>query len=390
MAVLAPEWRALAPIMLTSTIVGMTFSLTGPLLALALEREGVDTFAIGLNTAVGGLGIFLVAPFVGRLVAALGAARCFRLGLVVTAACMLVFPAWVDPWFWVPVRLLFGSAGALMFVLSEAAVNALAPESIRGRVLGVYATLFSVGFVAGPLVLALAGSEGWTPFVLGSGLFLLGLIPAAKLDPVERQLAPEGGGAHRLADTWRVAPLAMAGVFAYALLEASYFSFLPVYALSLGMGERVAAGLLSVWLSGNILLQYPMGWLADRWRRRPVMALCTGSAVAGLLLTPLAAGTPGLLWPLLVLLGGVMGGLYTLSLALVGERFRGPDLAQASTAFVMTFQLGTIAGPPYVGAVMREAGVGSFPLALVLPLAGLGLVLLARDRAPAAARQAEP
>jgi hypothetical protein len=39
---------------------------------------------------------------------------------------------------------------------------------------------------------------------------------------------------------------------------------------------------------------------------------------------------------------------------------------------------------------MREAGVGSFPLALVLPLAGLGLVLLARDRAPAAARQAEP
>jgi MFS family permease len=112
--------------------------------------------------------------------------------------------------------------------------------------------------------------------------------------------------------------------------------------------------------------------------------------VAGLLLTPLAAGTPGLLWPLLVLLGGVMGGLYTLSLALVGERFRGPDLAQASTAFVMTFQLGTIAGPPYVGAVMREAGVGSFPLALVLPLAGLGLVLLARHRAPAAARQAEP
>jgi MFS family permease len=390
MPLLVPEWRALAPIMLTSTIVGMTFSLTGPLLALALEREGVDTFAIGLNTAVGGLGIFLVAPFVGRLVATLGAARCFRFGLIITAACMLVFPVWVDPWFWVPVRLLFGSAGALMFVLSEAAVNALAPEAIRGRVLGVYATLFSVGFVAGPLVLALAGSEGWTPFVLGSGLFLLGLIPAAKLDPVERQLAPEGGGAHRLVDTWRVAPLAMAGVFAYALLEASYFSFLPVYALSLGMGERAAAGLLSVWLSGNILLQYPLGWLADRWRRRRVMALCTGAAVAGLLLTPFAAGTPGLLWPLLVLLGGMMGGLYTLSLALVGERFRGPDLAQASTAFVMTFQLGTVVGPPYVGAAMREAGVGSFPLALVLPLAALGLVLLAHARAPAAARQADP
>jgi MFS family permease len=156
------------------------------------------------------------------------------------------------------------------------------------------------------------------------------------------------------------------------------------------MGERTAATLLSVWLSGNILLQYPLGWLADRWRRQRVMALCTAAAAAGLVVMPVAAGTPGLLWPLLVLLGGVMGGLYTLSLALVGERFRGADLAQASTAFVMTFQLGAVVGPPYVGAVMRGAGVASFPLALVLPLAALGLVLLSHARAPAAARQADP
>ena len=51
-----------------------------------------------------------------------------------------------------------------------------------------------------------------------------------------------------------------------------------------------------------------------------------------------------------------MGGLYTLSLALIGERFRGADLTQANTAFVMTFQLGTIVGPPYAGAFMQARG----------------------------------
>jgi MFS family permease len=212
---LPAEWRDLALVTLTATLVGMTISLAVPLLSLVLEREGVGPFAIGVNTAAGGLGIFLIAPFIGRLVARLGPVACIRWALAVTAACMLVFPLWVDPTFWFALRLVFGSAAALMFVLSEAAVNALTPEAVRGRVLGIYATLFSLGFAGGPLVLALAGSEGWAPFMLASALFALGLIPAGLLRRVESRLVPEGGGgAHRLVDTWRVAPLAMAGVFA--------------------------------------------------------------------------------------------------------------------------------------------------------------------------------
>lgn len=376
--------RSLALVMATATLVGMTISLAVPLLSLVLERAGASPLTIGLNTASGGLGIFVVAPFVGRLVARFGAVGCIRGGLLVTAACMMVFPLWVDPWFWALLRVAFSSAAALLFVLSEAAVNALAPEHLRGRVLGLYATLFSLGFAGGPLVLVLAGSEGFLPFALAGVLFALGQIPAALLRPVERHLVPEGAGAgHRLVDTWRVAPVAMGGVFVYALLEAASFALMPVYALGQGMGERTAAGLVSVWLSGNILFQYPIGWLADRWRRERAMALCAGAAVLGLLLVPLVVGTPGLLWPLLVVLGGAMGALYTLSLVLVGQRFRGADLTNANTAFVMTFQLGAVAGPPYVGAAMGAAGAASFPLALVPPLLGLAVALLVRAAAGA-------
>jgi MFS family permease len=364
--------------MLTSTLVGMTISLALPLLSLALERAGVDSFTIGLNTAANGLGVFLVAPFARRLVARLGVAGCFRVGLLTAAACMLVFPLWIDPWFWFGLRLVFSMAASMMFILSETAVNALAPEAIRGRVLGVYATLFSLGFVAGPLVLSLAGSEGWTPYLLGAALFLSGLLPVRMLATVQHRLQPEGGGSHRLVDTWRVAPLAMGGVFVYALLEASQFALLPLYALDRGMDEATAAALLSIWLSGNILFQYPLGWLADRWSRRAVMACCTVAALAGQLLVPGAMDTPLLLWPLLVLLGGLMGGLYTLALALVGQRFRGADLTSANTAFVMTFQLGAIAGPPYAGAVMQLLGVAVFPLTLLPPLAILAVALVGR------------
>lgn len=379
MRLVPPQWRDLALVMVTATLVGMTISLAVPLLSLVLERHGVPPFAIGLNTAASGLGIFLIAPFIRRLVVRLGPVDCIRWALLTTAGCMLAFPLWVDLGFWFVVRLVFGSAAALMFVLSEAAVNALAPEHLRGRVLGIYATLFSLGFAGGPLVLVVAGSEGLAPFLLASALFASGLLPASLLRPVEHRLMPEGqGDGHRLIDTWRVAPVAMAGVGAYALLESAQFALLPVYALSSGMSERTAAALVSVWLSGNILLQYPLGWLADRHHRIRVMALCATIAAVGQLLVPLVVQTPLLLWPLLILLGGTMGGLYTLSLVLIGQRFHGADLTSANTAFVMTFQLGAIVGPPYAGAVMGAAGSASFPLALVLPLVLLGTLLALR------------
>ena len=146
MRLVPPHWRALALVMATATLVGMTISLAIPLLSLVLEDAGVAPFWIGVNTAAGGLGIFLIAPFIRRVVARIGPADAIRLALLVTAGCMLVFPLLVDPTFWFLVRLAFGSAAALMFVLSEAAVNALAPEHLRGRVLGIYATLFSLGF----------------------------------------------------------------------------------------------------------------------------------------------------------------------------------------------------------------------------------------------------
>ena len=374
---LSPEWRALAPVMLTATMVGMTFSLAIPLLSLALERAGVSAFAIGLNTAANGFGIFLVAPFVGWFVRRVGVVGCFRLGLLVAAVCMLLFPVRVDPWLWFLLRLLLGMAGSLMFVLSEASVNALAPEASRGRVLGVYATLFSVGFVTGPVVLGLAGSEGWAPFVLASAMFLAGLWPSSLLTRVQERLDDDGGERQGLLGVWRAAPLALGGVFVYALLEATQFALLPVYALSRGMSEGLAAGALSIWLSGNILFQYPLGWLADRTSRRAVMLGCTLSAFLGQSLVHFVVTMPALLWTLLVILGGLMGGLYTMSLALVGERFRGPELTAANTAFVMTFQLGTIVGPPYAGAVMQATAVELFPFTLLLPLLALaaGLVV---------------
>jgi MFS family permease len=72
--------------------------------------------------------------------------------------------------------------------------------------------------------------------------------------------------------------------------------------------------------------------------------------------------------------GGVEGMIYTLGVVLIGERFRGAQLAAASTAFTACWGAGTMLGPLLVGIGMDWFGNDSMVLiifaifAVYLPL----------------------
>jgi hypothetical protein len=91
--------------------------------------------------------------------------------------------------------------------------------------------------------------------------------------------------------------------------------------------------------------------------------------------SPAVIGTV-LLW------GGISFSIYPVGLALLGQRFRGGDIARANTAFSMIYILGGLLGRPAVGAAMDtfgDPGLGG-TLALVYAAAGI-VALLALRRA---------
>ena len=61
--------------------------------------------------------------------------------------------------------------------------------------------------------------------------------------------------------------------------------------------------------------------------------------------------------------GGILGGFYTLGLVLLGEQFRGADLAAATAVFSSMWGVGSIVGPPVAGAAMDLLPHG-LPIAL--------------------------
>jgi MFS family permease len=344
--------------------VGLGLSLSIPLLSFALDAKGASRTVIGLNAAMGGVATLVCAPFIS------GWARTFGVRAVIVAAVAVGIVSFlgflvVEPlWAWFPLRFVFGAALTVLFVLSEYWINAAAPEERRGLVLSIYVTALSLGFASGPQILTLVGTAGAMPYLVGSALFALAVLPVALAKNVAPTIEeePSRGFASYL---W-VAPAATLAAFIFGAAETGALALLPLYGTAIGFDAAASTMLISVVSLGNLVFQIPLGLIADRADRRLVLLFCAVIGVAGMTLMALVPMSRGALMAVLFVWGGIVAGLYTVGLAHLGSRFRDADLAQANAAFVVMYSAGLIVGPPMAGLGMDAWPPNGLPAVLAL------------------------
>lgn len=341
------SWRAIGAAIASMAAVGLSISLGMPLLSLVLESRGVSTTMIGLNSAVGGVASLLVPLAVPAAVSWFGTARVAIVALLVMAVSFPFFYLVDAFWAWFPLRFVFYAAATATFAVGEFWINALAPDGKRGLAIGIYATVLSLGFAAGPAILGLVGTQGPTPFLIGTAIFVVALVPMA----IARNQAPSGLSRPKtnVLMFLVVAPAAIFAVMAFGAVESGGLALLPLYGLELGFSPREAALLVSAMALGNVVTQIPLGLLADRADRRMLLLICALVGVGGALAMPLVSGDLAALLTLLFVWGGMTGGLYTVGLTHLGARFTGTDLAAANSAFVMMYAAGMLVGPAIMG-----------------------------------------
>lgn len=331
-------------------ISGVGFGTSMPLLAFLLEQKGVSGSLIGLNTAMTALAALMVTPFVPQLLRRIGAARVLILCLAVIGTSFVAMRAMIDLTLWFPLRFVFGAALAVMFTASEYWINSAADTTNRGRLIGLYAMVFSGGWAIGPLILRFLGIETWAPVIATCVLFALAAVPLSLVRNAAP--APSGHAALGVFQIVKRAPIATFAAFVYGGVEVGVFTLIPVYALRSGLSETTGAMMLTVLALGNVALQYPIGWLADRMDHRLVLVGCALTGVFGAITLPLVTHIPILLYPTLFLWGGIVVGVYAVGLVMLGTRFRGGDLAAANASYVMLYSLGGLLTPPLSGYAM--------------------------------------
>ena len=161
-------WRLAFAITACATVFTIMQGLTYPLLALILNRMDVPEWLIGINAATMPIGMIVSAPLAPRLMRRFGGRNLTVVSLVTSAVCLLAIGATQDAWLWMPLRLLTGIALGCILVVNESWINQIASDNHRGRIIGFYSAVLSAGFALGPALLAIVGSRGWAPFLIGA------------------------------------------------------------------------------------------------------------------------------------------------------------------------------------------------------------------------------
>lgn len=366
-----PQWAALAGVTAALAMFGAAQGLSYPLFTLLMQRQGLSPALIGLSAAMMPVGLILSASFVPATVRLFGA-RNLAVGCSLAGALCFLAIGYLQDWVaWFVLRFLIGVVINPLYVLGEVWALSLAPPSRRGRVMGVFNALMGAGYAAGPLILISVGTTGWAPFIAAiSGFSLCAAILRAvssKLTGFEDDGQATGG----LIGFARLAPALLLAVLVAAAVQQSTYALIPVFGSGYGLPEAMLAALVTALSAGNILLQIPLGLMAERFGGRAMILFCALATSACALSLPLLITTP-LVWPILVVMGAVGYGVYTMALIELGSRFKGTVLVAGNAAFALMWGAGGIVGPPGAGALMQAIG----PLGLPTVIAGLDALLI--------------
>ena len=156
----AAPWTALAGIIAAVSVFAIAQGLSYPLLSFILERQGASASMIGVSAAMTPLGFIIGSPMIPVLARSFGPGP-VSLFCAIAGALLLALIGWTQDFFaWLPLRFLLGLVVGPLYVLSEVWIIGLAPPQRRGRILGLYTTVISTGFAAGPIALIIVGSHG--------------------------------------------------------------------------------------------------------------------------------------------------------------------------------------------------------------------------------------
>ncbi len=337
--------------MIASAFAGsMTFSICMPLLSLILEQRETPSWLIGMNNAVTPAGLILCTFFMTRMVQRLGTFQSLVLGFALMIFPLILIPVFDNVWAWFPLRFILGMGIGIHWVVSETWMNTIANDRIRGRVMAIYVTALSASFLAAMPILLLFGTQGPMPFVIVISTAIIAMFPillARKLIPT---ITVQSGFGYIAAI--KRAPVSMLAIFTDGIVLGALSVFFLIYAGRHGFTEDESLVLLLVLSVGNVLLQYPVGMLADRFDRRVLIIIFAFLVTLGTLLFPFLLGETVLLWIMLFAWGGTLGGIYTCALSQIGRRFHSRELASANATFVSIYETGHLIGPPIAGYAM--------------------------------------
>lgn len=376
--------HALAPV--AALLVGVSILLTGQglqgtLLPVRASLENFSTLSIGIIGGAYFLGFTLGCLKCGELVKRVGHVRVFAAMTALASASPLLHGLLLNPWVWGLLRFISGFCFAVLYVVIESWLNDRSSNENRGVVFSTYVMITLTVLAAGQMMTLLYDPIDMHLFAIASVLVSLAAIPVA----LSTSQSPEVPQTVELdiPRLYKISPAGTIGCLAVGLVNGSFWSLAPVFTAGYSSDVSLAAWFMTSAVVGGALLQWPLGFLSDKFGRRNVLA---GAAIMGSVVAIVIVFTAGgLSFVGINLLGAAWGAaafpLYAIAVAHANDHADPDEFVIVSGGLLLMYGAGAIVGPFLASAVMElasESGLYLYTAAIHLLLVIYMFVRMAR------------
>ncbi len=334
---------------------GLAMSLTG----VRSSLEGFSATQIGLIGAGYYMGLLPGSLMAPQIVGRVGHVRVYAGLASVAAAVLLAFPAMVTVGLWVALRILLGFCMAGIYVTAESWLNTVSTNEIRGRMLALYLLIVNLSVGGSQLLLPIADPRTVAPFAIAAVLFSLSVVPLtlsvapAPSHTFEKQAIP-------IRQIVQTVPVGAATAVVNGLVNGILAAIGAAYATSVGMSLAATGTFVGAAFVGGLILQFPLGWISDRFPRRKVILATT--SVAGALAVVAALVDPlSRVMPMVMLVyAAVAFPMYSIGISHVQDQVPKELLIPASAALLAFYGAGSITGPLVASVIIQATDPSAF------------------------------
>ncbi|MEA2778819.1 MAG: hypothetical protein QOK29_363 [Rhodospirillaceae bacterium] len=371
--------RSVSSLLLGAGLLILGNGLVGIVLPVRMGLEHVPTGISGLVMSAYYAGLVGGCLWGRGIITRVGHIRAFAAFAATVAATTLIYPLWFNPIAWGVLRVLSGFCMAGLFATIESWLNWRSSKESRGKILSLYMVTSYLASTLGQLLVNVWSVQGLELFCLGVMLLCLSLVPVV----LTRVSGPELGRTAPLSlvRLYEISPLGVVASLGAGLVSGAFYGMGAVFGAGIGMSVLAISIFMGVTLIGGLVMQWPIGWLSDRYDRRTVLLwVLIVTATICLLEFALSRTIHATTW--LLLLSGLFGGgaatIYPLAVAHAFDYVERDHMVAASAGMLLAWALGATAGPILVSQLMAHGG----DWMLFLYLAGMagGLAAFVRYR----------
>ena len=376
--------HALAPV--AALLLGVSILLTGQglqgtLLPVRAALENFSTLSIGI---IGGgyfLGFTIGCLKCGELVKRVGHVRVFAAMTALASATPLVHGLLLSPWAWGLLRFLSGFCFAVLYVVIESWLNDRSSNENRGIVFSTYVMITLTVLALGQMMTLLYDPLDMHLFAIASVLVSIAAIPVV----LSKSQSPEVPESVELdiRRLYGISPAGTVGCLAVGLTNGAFWSLAPVFTAGFSPDVSLAAWFMTSAVFGGAVLQWPLGFLSDRFGRRRVLLVAAVTSAAVAILIVLTVGKLSFVG--INLLGMAWGStafpIYALAVAHANDHAEPQEFVTVSGGLLLMYGGGAIVGPFLASAVMEianETGLYLYTAAIHLLLVVYVAIRMAR------------